>query len=149
MLEVGVNKNEGLTSEEQRSHFSLWAMMAAPLIVGADLTIMDDATRTILLNKDVIAVDQDPLGAQGRRVRDDGDLEVWSKPLADGGRAVLLFNRSGIPARIATKWSEHGYPDALQVAVRDLWAHRDLGQIKGGVSAEVPSHGVVMFRVKP
>jgi alpha-galactosidase len=149
MLEVGIDKNEGLTWEEQRSHFSLWAMMAAPLIVGNDLTIMDDATRSILLNKDVIAVDQDQLGAQGRRVRDDGDLEVWSKPLADGGRAVLLFNRSGSPARIATKWSEHGYPDALQVAVRDLWAHRDLGRIKGGFSAEVPSHGVVMLRVKP
>jgi alpha-galactosidase len=86
MLEVGVDKNEGLTWEEQRSHFSLWAMMAAPLIVGNDLTIMDDATKDILLNKEVIAVDQDQLGAQGRRVRDDGDLEVWSKPLADGGR---------------------------------------------------------------
>ncbi|MGO4779760.1 glycoside hydrolase family 27 protein, partial [Lysobacter sp. 2RAB21] len=89
MLEVG---NGGMTTDEYRSQFSLWALMAAPLLAGNDIASMDKATGEILLNREVIAVDQDPLGVQGRRVRDDGDLEAWSKPLADGGRAVILFN---------------------------------------------------------
>jgi alpha-galactosidase len=95
MLEVG---NGGLTTSEYRSHFSLWAMMAAPLIAGNDIANMDEATRSILLNREVIAVDQDRLGIQGRRVWKDGARELWVKPLAGGARAVLLFNRGTAPA---------------------------------------------------
>jgi alpha-galactosidase len=146
MLEVG---NGGLTDTEYRSHFSLWALMAAPLIAGNDIANMDEATRAILLNKAVIAVNQDPLGAQGRRVRDDGDLEVWSKPLADGGRAVILFNRGAETKPIAVDWTELGYPATLKTAVRDLWAHKDLGKMTGRFSANVPSHGVVMVTLRP
>ncbi|HEV2867224.1 MAG TPA: alpha-galactosidase, partial [Allosphingosinicella sp.] len=95
MLEVG---NGGMSESEYRAHFSLWAIMAAPLIAGNDVANMDAATRAILLNREVIAVDQDPLGVQGRRVRDDGEQELWVKPLAGGARAVLFLNRGTAPA---------------------------------------------------
>jgi alpha-galactosidase len=146
MLEVG---NGGLTNTEYQSHFSLWALMAAPLIAGNDIADMDEATRAILLNTEVIAVNQDALGVQGRRIRDDGDLEVWSKQLADGSRAVILFNRSAETQQIAVNWTELGYPAGLQAQVRDLWAKKTLGKMKGRFAAPVPSHGVVMVRIAP
>jgi len=146
MLEVG---NGGMTTEEYRSHFSLWAELAAPLLAGNDIANMSTSTREILLNKEVIAIDQDPLGIQGHRVKKTGDLEVWSKQLADGGRAVILLNRGKATANISASWSDIGYPDSLKANVRDLWAARDLGLLSGSYSADVPSHGVVMLRVKP
>ncbi|KQV62200.1 MULTISPECIES: glycoside hydrolase family 27 protein [unclassified Caulobacter] len=146
MLEVG---NGGLTTTEYRAHFSLWSLMAAPLIAGNDVANMDQATRDILLNKEVIAINQDKLGVQGRRVRDDGDLEVWSKPLADGGRAVILFNRGAEAKSIAVDWTELGYPAGLRARVRDLWAGKDLGPMKERFAATAPSHGVVMVTVRP
>nr|WP_281393311.1 hypothetical protein [Sphingomonas xinjiangensis] len=146
MLEVG---NGGLTDVEYRAHFSLWAMMAAPLIAGNDLTNMSEATRTILLNRDVIDVDQDPLGKQGHRISDTGDLEVWSKPMADGGRALLFWNRGKAPARIGADWTSMGLPSKLRMNVRDLWTKKDLGRLSGRYEAEVALHGVVMVRLKP
>jgi alpha-galactosidase len=146
MLEVG---NGGLTDVEYRAHFSLWAMMAAPLIAGNDLATMTDATRTILLNRDVIAVDQDPLGKQGHRVTDKGDLEVWSKPMADGGRTVLLWNRGTTPARIAAEWPALGLPGKLRLKAQDLWTKKNLGQVSARYEADVAPHGVVMVRLKP
>jgi len=146
MLQVG---NGGMANVEERSHFSLWAIMAAPLMAGNDIENMDARVREILLNKEVIAIDQDKLGVQGHRVRDDGDLEVWSKPLADGSRALVLFNRGAQPAEIATEWAELGYPAKMSAEVRDLWAHKSLGRKVGSFSATVPSHGVVMVRVTP
>ena len=95
MLEVG---NGGMTETEYRSHFSLWAILAAPLIAGNDLRDMKPEIHDILTNKEVIAVDQDSLGRQGRRVWKNGDLEVWSKALAGGSRAVILFNRDVVTA---------------------------------------------------
>ena len=124
-------------------------MMAAPLMAGNDVAGMSEATKAILLNKEVIAVDQDALGIQGHRVRDDGDLEVWSRPLADGSRAVILFNRSAAPAEIAVSWPEIGYPATLPANVRDLWEHQDKGKAKGRYAATVAPHGVVMVRVTP
>ena len=146
MLEVG---NGGMSPEEDRSHFSLWALLAAPLLAGNDIAKMSESTRSILLNKEVIAIDQDPMGIQGHRVRKDGDLEVWSKQLADGGRAVILLNRSKAPAKISANWADIGFPDTLHASVRDLWAAKDLGKLSGSYSATIPSHGVVMLRVKP
>ena len=146
MLEVG---NGGMTPTEYRSHFSLWAMMAAPLIAGNDIAHMDADTRTILLNQEVIAVDQDPLGQQGRRIRDDGDLEVWARPLADGSRAVILFNRSAAPASISVAWPELGLTTRVKAEVRDLWAHKSLGRKTGSFAATVAPHGVVMVKVTP
>ena len=144
MLEVGNGK---MTNAEYRAHFSLWALMAAPLIAGNDLAAMDMPTRDILLNKDVIAIDQDTLGVQGRRVAQHGDSEVWVRPLAGGGRAVILFNRGAAPVPIAVDWAQLGYPKALRMHVRDLWTHRDLGVMSGGYTAQVAPHDVVMLRL--
>ena len=146
MLEVG---NGGMTKEEYRTHFSMWAMFAAPLLAGNDVANMTADTKEILLNKDVIAIDQDALGQQGRRVKKTGDLEVWSKQLQDGGRAVALLNRSAATAKISVAWTDIGYPDAVSANVQDLWTKKESSAVKSGYSAEVPSHGVVMVRVKP
>ncbi len=146
MLEVG---NGGMTKEEYRSHFSMWAMFSAPLLAGNDVVNMTADTKEILLNKDVIAIDQDPLGQQGRRVKKTGDLEVWSKQLQDGGRAVALLNRGPGAAKISVAWTDIGYPDAVSASVRNLWTKKESSAVKGGYSAEVPSHGVVMMRVTP
>jgi len=143
MLEVG---NGGMSDTEYRSHFSLWAMMAAPLMAGNDLREMSPATREILLNKEVVAVDQDPLGKQGTRVRRSGSREVWTRPLADGGRAVLLFNRGASAAPIAVSWKELGLGQT-PASVRDLWTHADVRPATR-LEATVPAHGVAMFRVK-
>jgi alpha-galactosidase len=146
MLEVG---NGGMTTTEYRSHFSLWALMAAPLIAGNDLRNMTPDIHDILTNKEVIAIDQDPLGRQGRRVWKDGDFEVWSKQLQDGDRAVILLNRGSSGHEITVNWEQLGYPGHLSAAVRDLWAHKDLGKFTGKFSAMVASHAVVMVRVVP
>ena len=144
MLEIG---NGGMSTVEYRGQFSLWAMMAAPLIAGNDIAAMDDDTRKILTNREIIAVDQDRMGVAGRRVRDDGDLEVWARPLADGSRAVVMFNRSEKSADITASWPEVGYPASMTLKVRDLWEHISLGSRTGKFTANVPAHGVVMVRL--
>jgi alpha-galactosidase len=146
MLEVG---NQGMTITEYRAHFSLWCILAAPLMAGNDLRNMTNEVKEILTNREVIAVDQDSLGMQGRRVKRDGDQEVWAKQLADGGRAVVLFNRGSKSHDISVSWTEIGYPQQVAADVRDLWAHKNLGKLTGKFSAEVPSHGVVMVTIKP
>ncbi|MEA3057540.1 MAG: alpha-galactosidase [Sphingomonadales bacterium] len=146
MLEVG---NGGMSTAEYRSHFSLWAMMAAPLIAGNDIAHMDAATRSILLNTEVIAVDQDRLGAQGHRVSKDGNSEVWVKPLAGGARALLMFNRGEAPVAIRATAEQIGWPPSARARVRDLWAHKDLPRWSGAITATVGAHGVAMFRIAP
>ena len=146
MLEVG---NGGLNDTEYRAHFSLWAMMAAPLIAGNDVAAMSDATRAILLNREVIAVDQDRLGVQGHRVMRSGPQEVWMKPMADGGRTLLLWNRGEVPVRIAADWTSLGLPATVRLRGRDLWTHRDLGRLSGRYEAEVATHGETMVRLAP
>jgi alpha-galactosidase len=146
MLEVG---NGGMTTEEYRAHLSMWALFSAPLLVGTDVTSMSADTREILLNRAVIAVDQDPLGQQGHRVKKDGELEVWSKQLADGGRAVVLLNRSATPAAVEAAWTDIGYPATLTATVRDLWNGKQLTGQKGSYTAQVPGHSVVMVTIEP
>jgi alpha-galactosidase len=146
MLEVG---NGGLTETESRSHFSLWAILAAPLIAGNDLRDMRPEIHDILANKEVIAVDQDTLGRQGRRVWKNGDLEVWSKQMKDGSRAVILLNRGSAEQEINVNWEDLGYPTHFNADVRDLWQHKYLGKFTGKFSAPVVSHGVVMVAVRP
>ncbi len=143
MLEIG---NGGMTQDEYKTHFSLWAMIAAPLIAGNDLRIDNPEIKAILLNKEVIAVDQDPLGKGGSRVAQDGDIEVWAKPLAGGDYAVAIFNRGTAEAKGTAAWKDFGW-SGKSAAVRDLWAHADKGAVEGGYSATVPAHGVVMLRV--
>ena len=146
MLEVG---NGGMTTTEYRSHFSLWCILAAPLIAGNDIRSMSPEIAEILTNKEVIAVDQDPQGLQGRRVKREGALEVWAKQMADGSRAVALLNRGATETKMSVSWSDLAYPDYLPAAVRDLWARKDLGKSIGSFSATVASHGVVMVKIKP
>jgi alpha-galactosidase len=146
MLEVG---NGGMTTAEYRAHFSLWAILAAPLIAGNDLRDMKPEIREILTHKEVIAVDQDPAGIQGRRVRKNMDLEVWSKPMQDGSRAVVLLNRGTKDAEIGVSWEDLGYPAHLSARVRDLWQAKDLGERKGEFSSTVAPHSIVMLTVKP
>jgi alpha-galactosidase len=144
MLEIG---NGGMSDIEYRAQFSLWAVIVAPLIAGNDIAQMSDATRSILLNREVIAVDQDSLGRAGHRVRKDGPLEVWARPLADGGRAVVLFNRGEQPAEITANWTDLGFPSTVALKLRDLWAHKPLGNATGHFTAKVAAHGVVMVKL--
>ncbi|HUT08184.1 MAG TPA: glycoside hydrolase family 27 protein, partial [Candidatus Latescibacteria bacterium] len=153
MLEVG---NGGMTGEEYRAHFSLWAIMAAPLMAGNDLRAMTEETKSILLNREVIEVDQDPLGIQGRIVIDRGyGGQVWMKPLADGSKAVAFLNMTGRELDLYVRWSQIGIP-AGPARVRDLWAHKDLDvhtdtgkTFDERFEVKVPAHGVVLVRIRP
>ncbi|WP_067501177.1 glycoside hydrolase family 27 protein [Actinoplanes sp. TFC3] len=152
MLQVGnygtgsIN-GRGMTDTEYQTHFSMWALMAAPLITGNDLTSMNAATRAILTNPEVIAVDQDPLGAQGRRVRDLGDREIWSKKVQGSGvRVAALWNRGAAAASIRVDWRDLGLGPG-SASVRDLHARADRGSFADGYSVTVPSHGVALLRV--
>jgi alpha-galactosidase len=143
MLEVGNGK---LTDDENKTHMSLWCLLAAPLLAGNDLTRMSPRTLAILTNREAIAVDQDPAGFQGFRVAQEGPLEVWVKPLSDGSKAVGLFNRGYTPATITAYFKDIKVGETA--AVRDLWLHKDLGIFTGSFSATVPRHGVVLVKVK-
>jgi alpha-galactosidase len=124
---------------------SLWCLLAAPLLAGNDLRDVKPSILEILTDKEAIAVDQDKLGKQGVRVAKNGDLEVWARPLADGGHAVGLFNRGDAAAQVAARWSDIGVKGTHKV--RDLWAHADRGKVKEEYTAVVPPHGVVMIKI--
>ena len=145
MLEVG---NGGMTDTEYRTHFSLWAQMAAPLLIGSDLRSVSSATLGVLKNTDVIAVDQDSLGRQGTVVSSSGGLVVMSKPLADGGRSVTLTNENTTARTVATSAEAIGLGGATSYALKDLWS-KQTSTTTGTISASVPAHGTVMYRVTP
>jgi alpha-galactosidase len=135
-----------LTRNEQLVHLSLWALQAAPLMIGADMSQLDDWTIDLLTNDEVLAVTNDPLGRAGGRVWSDGGrLEVWARPLADGTMAVGLFNRGLQPYEITARWSDLGLSG--DQPVRDLWSQQDLGVFDGGFGATVPRHGVRFVKV--
>lgn len=144
MLEIG---NGGCTTEEYRTQMSMWCMMAAPLLTGNDIRTMSQATKDILLNKEVIAINQDPAGKQGYRVKSANGLEVWVKPLGTDGttKAVALLNRNSSAANITVNWSDIVMTGSLNV--RDLWAKADKGSFNGSYTALVPSHGTVVLKV--
>lgn len=155
MLEVGNTTREKLWGNissvmmnltEYRAHFSMWCMVAAPLIAGNDLRNMEPEIVEILTNREVIAIDQDSLGKQGRRIRDDGDLEVWSKELSGGRCAVALFNRSSQPADIKVTWQDIGMIGNIKV--RDLWAHKDLGRFTEGFTGkQIQPHSAMILMI--
>jgi alpha-galactosidase len=145
MLEVG----KGMTSDQDRSHFSMWSMLASPLLAGNDIRSMSTTSQSILTNTDVIAVSQDPLGNQGRLVSTPGtNLQIWSKVLSGQNTlAVALLNRSAATASITVPWTTLGLPTS-SATVRDLWSHTDLGTFaKSYTATAIPSDGVVMLRV--
>jgi alpha-galactosidase len=143
MLEIGNGK---MSDEEYRVHMSLWSMLAAPLLAGNDLREMTPQIKAILTNREVIGVDQDKKGVEGKRIAKVGNTEVWSRSLADGSQAIALFNRGGDAANITVKWADLGLSGAPK-KTRDLWAHADLKATGDAYSAMVPSHGVVMLKL--
>ena len=146
MLEIG---NGGMTDAQYRAQFSLWAILAAPLIAGNDLANMNNATRDILTNREVIAVDQDPLGIEGHLAVKDGATEIWVRPLAGGAEAVVLLNRGVRPEKIRLDWATLGLPGYLPLRLRDLWRHRDLPLATGGRTFLVPPTSAILLRETP
>jgi alpha-galactosidase len=144
MLEVG---NGSLTAGENRAHFSLWCLLAAPLIAGNDLRNMKPEIINILTNKEVIAVNQDSLGIQGHKIKDDGNFEVWIKPMNDSSTVVLFLNRSPSKKEMSISWDEIAYSGNDILFVRDLWKKQDVGYLQNHYSAVVPSHDVVLTRI--
>jgi len=142
MLEVG---NGGMNTEEYRTHMSLWAILAAPLLAGNDLSTMTPETVALLTNREVIAVDQDPAGKQGDRVTAEGPIEVWARQLSDGSKAVGIFNRHDSPLKAHVDFHAMGFSD--NVKARDLWTKKDLGSISSPHTFDVPGHGVVFLKV--
>jgi alpha-galactosidase len=141
MLEVG---NAGMTTDQYRTQMSLWAMLAAPLLAGNDLSKMDSTTKSILINKEVIAVDQDRLGIQGSRI---GPPQIWVKPLSGGAKAVALINyvTDDEAEPLTLRLKEVGFSGPVHA--RDLWAHKDLGILRDSYTVTVPQGGVVMLRL--
>jgi alpha-galactosidase len=136
-----------LTPNEQYTHITLWALLSAPLLIGCDMTQLDEFTASLLTNDEVLEVNQDPLGRQASRVRGSGDIEVWAKELEDGSKAVGLFNRGRWKSDVTLSWSELGLSGAH--SVRNLWRQKNLGEFRGGITLPVARHGAVLLRVGP
>ncbi len=134
-----------LKPNEQITHISLWSMLGAPLIIGCDLTQLDDFTKDLLTNHDVIEIDQDPLGKVATVAKKDGTTEIWTRPLFDGTTAVGLFNRGTQKTKMVVRWSDIGLSGTLPV--RDLWLRRNLKPGAVGYSFDVPGHGAVLIKV--
>ena len=144
MLTVGMR---GLNDAQNRSHFALWCIMASPLIMGCDLRTMTATTIATINNKEVIAVDQDSLGIQGKRIKGAGQLEIWLKPLKDSAYAVLLFNRTTSTRDISVTWSELGIP-AGTYYIRNLWKHQDITPSATGCSAtQLVAYDAAIYRI--
>ncbi|GAB4339007.1 MAG: NPCBM/NEW2 domain-containing protein [Dehalococcoidia bacterium] len=134
-----------LTKNEQVTHITLWSLLAAPLLIGCDLSQLDEFTLAILTNPEVLEVNQDPLGRQGTRVAAKGRTEVWARPLSDGTLAVGLFNRDRRPATVTAKWSDLGLEGPQPV--RDLWQRADRGTFDREYAIEIPGHGAAMLKI--
>ena len=153
MMEVG----NGLTPNEDRAHFSMWAMLAAPLIAGNDIRNMPKDVAGVLTNRDVIAVDQDSLGVQGFQYSARDSVEIWFKPLARGDWAMVVLNRAQSPRDVRFDWSRETVTDSLSrrsaafgtaYRVRDLWSKKDLGTTKRALASRVPGRDVLMVRLQ-
>jgi alpha-galactosidase len=142
MLEVGNGK---MTTDEYKTHMSLWVILAAPLLAGNDLSKMTDTDKSILMNKEAVAIDQDPLGKQGDRLYQSGDFDVWTKPLSNGRVAVGLFNRSWDNHEVWVDLSEIGFKNGANL--RDVWKQQDLGRHTGFFTDVIPKHGVTLLIV--
>ncbi len=155
MLEVG----NGMAENEDRAHFSMWCMLAAPLMAGNDLRNMSEATKAILTNREAIAVDQDPLGIEGFKYSANDGLEIWFKPLAKGEWAVCFLNRGPKEQNVQVIWKDHPVSDSFSkreidfsqnnFKVRDLWAHKDMGTTQKELTARIASHDVALLRLTP
>ncbi len=153
MLVVGLHGKSkeitgaGCTDTEYRTHFSLWCLLAAPLMIGCDVRQMDPVTKEILTNRDAIALDQDSLGRQGSRVSRNGFCELWKKHLADGEIGVGIFNRGDDRRTIPAHWSDLEINGKYQA--RDLWLHTELGEFEQCFNADVEPHDCVLLKLTP
>jgi alpha-galactosidase len=136
-----------LTPNEQYTHVSLWCLLDAPLLIGADMSQLDPFTFNLLANDEVLAVNQDSLGRQASRLSKTGETEVWAKDMADGSKVAGLFNRGEGAAKVTVTWAELGL--AGERRVRDLWRQKDKGVFAGEFTANVPRHGVFLARIGP
>ena len=152
MLEVG----NGMTANEDRAHFSMWCMLAAPLMAGNDITKMSQTTRDILTNKDAVAIDQDPLGVEGFRYRTANGLEVWAKPLSNNNWAISFLNRSSSSQKINFDWQKENIYDSVSkqqfnasaaYKIFDVWTKKNMGTTSAPLNAEVASHDVLMVKL--
>ncbi|KAL8519769.1 hypothetical protein ACS0TY_010636 [Phlomoides rotata] len=147
MLEVG---NGGMTKDEYIVHFSIWAISKSPLLIGCDARNISKHTMQIIANKEVIQVNQDKLGVQAKKVRMEGDWEVWAGPLSYYRIAVLLLNRGSLPTPITAHWDDIGITPTTTVVARDLWDHKTLKtKFTGNLTTTVGSHACKMFVLKP
>jgi alpha-galactosidase len=139
---------DGLSEAQNRSFFSLWCMMAAPLMAGSDLRKMTPSTIQILTNREAIGINQDPLGIQGRIVRRNGKVEIWAgKRLFDGSQAVLVLNQGAEPAQVRVAWPDIGLAESPALYVRNLWTHQTAGPQGGGISVTVAPNDVALLRI--
>jgi len=165
MLQVG---NGRLTDSESRAHFALWCMLSAPLFAGNDLGNMDTSTRELFTNADLISIDQDPLGKQGFKIKDYGELEVYYKPLKNDEVAICIFNRFNHPVEVEMDWKTFlvkamwggkTMPLSLNIdrkeiqlecnyQVRDVFAKKDIGETSQVLKREISEHDVAVFRLK-
>ena len=145
MLEVG---NGGMTDSEYRSHMSLWALLGAPLVVGNDPRHLEEGTKQILLNREVIAVDQDPAQVRGKVLSRVHDIEIWTKPLSDGSTVVGIVNVAARRKRVELAWKDVGFMKAPR-HLRDLWAGKNLSPHSAGLAAALASHQTLLLRVFP
>jgi alpha-galactosidase len=155
MLEVG----NGMGDAEDRSHFAMWCMLASPLMMGNDLRSATKETIKTLTNKEVIAVNQDPLGIQGFRLSDEHGVEVWAKPLVGGDWAMTFINMNDEPYKLEHDWDKHPLHDDLVgrrleventvYRIRDLFNHKDLGDTKKPLKSKIEVHDVLMIRLSP
>jgi alpha-galactosidase len=143
MLEVG---NGGMSDEEYRTHMSLWAMLRAPLLAGNDIRNMSPATKAILMNRDVIAIDQDPRGEPAQLAKTDGSVEIWTRPLDDNATALALFNKGEQPESVKVSWQDVKLKTPAKA--RDLWTHQDAPITAHGYTANVPAHGTVLLKLE-
>ena len=143
MLEIG---NGGMSDDEYKTHMTMWSMLRSPLLAGNDVRNMSADTKSILLNKEVIAIDQDRAGKPAKLAKTEGETEIWTRPLAGGATALAFFNRGDQPAKVTLQWSDAGLKTPKRA--RDLWAHKDVKVSKTGYTAEVPVHGTVVLRLK-
>jgi len=154
MMEVG----NGMTQSEDRAHFSMWCMIAAPLIAGNDLRNMSSSTKEILLNKDIISIDQDPLGVEGFQYALRNGVEIWCKPLQKGDWAFCFLNRSAEARQLQFDWKKEMVEDSIssrslnaaarEYSILDLWTKENKGTTASIFDVHVPSHDVVMLRLK-
>jgi alpha-galactosidase len=143
MLEIG---NGGMTDDEYRTHMGVWAMLRAPLLSGNDVRSMNDDTKSILLNKEVIAIDQDARAEQPKLVKTEAEVEIWTRPLSDGATAIAFFNKGDQPAEVTLAWSDAQVKTPGKI--RDLWKHADVEPSSTGYGAKLPVHGTVMLKVE-